>query len=81
MPAFGVSVHNETLNAINSGSWLQVNFEKELSENQLSFTSLIFKLEKTGGINLIRKYKGLYEGRCIFLDFFQEIDLKEMLIN
>lgn len=77
MPAFGVSIHEATLNEITSGEWIQINFEIELSQNQLPFTSLLFKLEKTGGINLIRKNKGFYEGRCIFLDFDKEIDLQK----
>ena len=77
MPAFGVSLHDETLNALNDGTWLQINFEKPLNENGLPFESLLFKLEKTGGINLIRKHNNRYEGRCVFLDFNNEIDLIE----
>ena len=79
MPAFGVSLHNETLNEIKKGQWLQINFSSEMNIGGLLFNSLLIKLEKTNGINLIRLYNGKYEGRCIYLDFDEEIDLNEML--
>ena len=77
MPAFGVSLHGETLNALKKGEWFQINFEKELDENGMLFDALLFKLEKTGGINLIRKNNNKYEGRCVFLDFDNVIDLEK----
>lgn len=80
MPAFGVSLHLETLNALKSDEWLQINFNQELNQNGLIFSSLLFKLEETNGINLIRKYNGEYEGRCIFLDFIQTINLKQFIL-
>lgn len=76
MPAFGVSLHNETINELKNGNWLQINFNKQVEKNGLLFSSLLFKLEKTNGINLIRLFNDKYEGRCVFLDFDQEIDLK-----
>lgn len=79
MPAFGVSLHEETLKEIRNDNWLQINFSKQMNKNDLLFNSLIFKLEKTNGINLIRLYNGKYEGRCIFLDFDDEVDLNELI--
>ena len=79
LPAFGVSLHSETLNAIKTENWLQLNFCKELIKNELPFNSLLFKLEETSGINLIRLYNGKYDGRCIYLDLENNIDLFKVI--
>ena len=79
MPAFGVSLHNETLNEMKNGNWLQINFNKEQIKNGLNFSSLLFKLEETQGFNLIRLYENKYEGRCLYLDLNNEIDLKSVV--
>lgn len=81
LPAFGVSLHDETLIELKNGEWLQINFKKTVNVNGLYFDSLLFKLEKTGGVNLIRKFNGKYEGRCVFIAFEEEVDLKEKLIK
>lgn len=75
MPAFGVSLHDETLNALKQDNWLQIDFNQEISKNGLPFSSLLFKLEITSGFNLIRLYNGKYEGRCIYLDLNEPTDL------
>lgn len=79
MPAFGVSLHNETLNELKTNTWLEINFDSEQEINELNFSSLLFKLEPTFGTNLIRKYNNRYDGRCIYLDFMQEINLNIIL--
>ncbi|MBQ8615413.1 MAG: hypothetical protein IJ415_02485 [Clostridia bacterium] len=79
MPAFGVSLHDETLNALKQDNWLQINFNEELEKNGLPFSSLLFKLEITSGMNLIRLYNGKYDGRCIYLDLNEPIDLNCIL--
>ena len=79
MPAFGVSLHKETLNEMKNGSWLQINFSKQQMKNGLNFNSLLFKLEKTQGFNLIRLYENKYEGRCLYLDLNCEIDLNSVI--
>lgn len=79
MPAFGVSLHNETLNEMKNGNWLKINFEQEQIKNGLNFNSLLFKLEETQGFNLIRSYENKYEGRCLYLDLDNEIDLKNIV--
>ena len=80
MPAFGVSLHNDTINAIKTDTWLEINFLSEQKINDLPFTSLLFKVEETYGINLIRKYNNKYEGRCIFFDLINQFDL-QVIIN
>lgn len=79
MPAFGVSLHKETLNAMQEGDWLEIIFSNEQEKNGLKFSKLLFKLEITGGVNLIRFNQNKYEGRCLFLDFDDLIDLKQLL--
>lgn len=79
LPAFGVSLHQETLNERENGVWLQINFKKEQTKNGLNFNSLLFKLEKTQGFNLIRLYENRYEGRCLFLDLDFEQDLNSII--
>ncbi len=75
MPAFGVSLHNETLLEMKKGEWLKINFSTEQTKNGLPFNSLVFKLEKTQGFNLIRLFNNKFEGRCLFLDLDEEINL------
>ena len=79
LPAFGVSLHQETLNERENGVWLQINFKKVQTKNGLNFNSLLFKLEKTQGFNLIRLYENRYEGRCLFLDLDFEQDLNSII--
>lgn len=81
MPAFGVSFHDEMLNALQTDTWLEINFSTEQIVNDLNFSSLIFKLEETYGTNLIRKQNNKYDGRCIYLDFIEKVNLKNLLFN
>lgn len=69
MPAFGVSLHNETIKAMQSGIWLELNFSETTEFDEMPFDSILIHIEKdTGGVNLIRKFEGLYDGRCFYLD-------------
>ncbi len=79
MPAFGVSLDDETQNAITKDEWFQINFSKTQNENDLPFDSLLIKLETVSGFNLIRLHNGKYEGRCIYFDFDDILDLKQIL--
>ena len=79
MPAFGVSLHQETLDALNAGQWLKISFSHEQNVNGLLFDALVFQLSQSAGLNLIREYNGKYEGRCIYLDFDVETNLKDLI--
>lgn len=79
MPAFGVSLHDETLKAMQTGAWVEVGFSTQQELNDLPFTSLLFRLDNAFGINLIRQHEGQYSGRCIYLDFDAQIDLSKIL--
>lgn len=79
MPAFGVSLHNETLNEIKKDVWLKINFKKEIEKSGLSFNALLFKLEEVQGFNLIRLYNDKYDGRCLYLDLDEKFDLNNLI--
>lgn len=68
MPAFGVSVDKLTREELKHGLWIEFNFSKTMDYG-MPFESLLIKVEKDySGFNIIRKYNGLYEGRCFYLD-------------
>ena len=79
MPAFGVSIHEETVNAMQNGEWLKLNYNAEMDKEGLLFTSLLFRLEECQGFNLIRLYGERYDGRCIYLDLPKTTDLKQLI--
>ena len=79
MPAFGVSLHNETLKELKSGNWLQINFSELLTKNGLPFNSLLIRLEEVQGLNLIRLYQNRFDGRCLYLDLDSNFDLEDII--
>lgn len=78
IPALGVALHEEVISEKQQGYWLQINFDEKMVKNDLIFKSLLFKLEKTSGINLIR-LNDFYDGRCLYLMFNQEEDLMKII--
>lgn len=81
MPAFGVSLHNETIKEMQKDIWLKINFNNVLNKNGLPFSSLLFKLENVQGFNLIRFYNNKYDGRCLYLDLDNSTDLKSLITS
>ena len=79
LPALGVSLHNLTVEEMKSGNWLELNFGNEQTKNNLPFTSLLIKLEQTGGFNLIRKHNEKYDGRCLYLQLEKTTDLNSVI--
>ena len=79
MPAFSVSLHNETLDALSQGQWLKLSFSHQQSVSALFFDALVFELNETAGMNLIREYEGKYEGRCLYLDFDETVNLEDII--
>lgn len=68
MPAFGVCLDEPVKQEKQTGIWLELNFEKVLSFNDMPFESLLIKVESEAcGFNLMRKNNGKYEGRCFYL--------------
>lgn len=78
MPALGVSVHEYVKHDLNFGEWIEICFSQRQNLEGLEFDGLLLKLEKTGGVNLIRIINGKYSGRNIFLAFENEKDLYEL---
>ena len=79
MPAFCVSLDSETQNVMQEEQWLQINFKEIQWKNELPFNSLLIKLEKTSGFNLIRLFENKYNGRCLFLALDEEVDLGKII--
>lgn len=66
-PAFGVSLHEETIQAMRQGKWIELCFDREMIYNEMNFESWLIQIESQGmGFNIIRKYQGKYEGRCYY---------------
>lgn len=69
MPAFGVSLHCETILSIKNGLWVELGFECVKDYNNMSFEKLLFKINKEDcGFNIIRFNNNRYEGRCFYFD-------------
>ena len=70
MPAFGVSLNDETLEARSSGLWVEFVFTKQHTHSSMTFEKLLVKVERQWqGFNIVR-YNAQYGygGRCYFFD-------------
>lgn len=68
MPAFCVSIDEETRKEKTKGIWIELLFDSPCKHDGMDFESLLFKVEENNyAISLIRKYNGKYEGRCFHL--------------
>ena len=69
MPAFGVSIHTETLKAIQNGIWLKLQYNGTQYVSDMPFDELLIEINPNfSGFNIIRGNKGIYEGRCYYID-------------
>ena len=69
MPAFSVAEDKNTLDALASGIWLELEFNTTQTYNEMPFDSLLIEVNSEfSGFNLIRKHNGKYDGRCFYLD-------------
>ena len=76
MPALGVSIDHLTREEMNSGLWLEIEFDTAYKYNGMPFESLLINVEKgMGGVNIIRKCNGKYDGRCFYLSLNSSMDL------
>ena len=79
-PAFGVSLHNQTLDEIENNEFLKIKFNKQLIINDLPFECLLIKLdEECYGTNIIRENNSNYFGRCFYLFFNEMQNLKDLI--
>ncbi len=83
MPAYGVSLHDETMKAIQEGIWIRFVFDETLSVNELPFDELLINLTKDMyGFNVIRGNEGVYDGRCFYVDVPRNMDkLYEFMVS
>ncbi len=69
MPAFGVSIHQYTLDDMKNGVWLKLSYNGEQWVDEMPFDELLIKVDKAySGFNIIRGNKGIYEGRCYYIN-------------
>lgn len=69
MPAFGVSIHAETINAIQKGVWLKLQYNGTQTVDGMPFDELLIEVNPDfQGFNIIRGNKGIYEGRCFYIN-------------
>ena len=70
MPAFGVSLNRETIEAMSNGLWVEFVFDKQYTHNEMPFEKLLVNVEKQSqGFNIIRyNSQGGYSGRCFYFD-------------
>lgn len=70
MPAFGVSLDNETREAMHKGVWVELEFGKIITYDDMSFEKLLLQVvAEHSGFNLIRyNSESGYSGRCYYFD-------------
>lgn len=80
MPSLGVSLHKETLNALQEGCWIEYEYETTKTHNEMPFDTLLIKLENNSyGLSIIRKFNGFYDGRCFYFDLDTPINISDLL--
>ena len=73
MPAFGVSIDEDTKEKLNEGLWVEFVFDGIHVNDDLPFESLLIEIESEySGFNVIRGYKGKYEGRCFYINLVEK---------
>lgn len=69
MPALGVAIHTEILKNIKQGVWLKLQYNGTQYVNDMPFDELLIEVDSDfGGFNIIRGNKGIYDGRCFYVD-------------
>ena len=70
MPAFGVSLNDMTLQAMQNGLWIEFDFGKQLKSGGMPYEKLLIQVSQGNcGFNLIRYNSvGGYDGRCFYYD-------------
>lgn len=69
LPAFGVVFDDMYQEEIQSGVFVSLKFPHVFEVNELPFDELVFKVDPTfQGFNLMRGMKGIFQGRCIYID-------------
>lgn len=73
MPAFGVCMHEETIEARAQGIWLEFHFPETFYHSDMPFDTLLINIApEDKGFNLLRQHDGQYEGRCFYLNLIDK---------
>lgn len=69
-PAFGVSINAYTLNELNKGLWLEMEYNETLEFAEMPFEKLLININADYyGFNIIRYNAEVgYDGRCYYLN-------------
>ena len=83
MPAFSVSIDNETKTAMKNGVWIELVFDQLLVHNEMPFDRLLFQVNSDfSGFNIVRHYQDKYDGRCFYLNLENDMcHLYNTLVN
>lgn len=83
MPAYGVSLDNEVINATKKGTWIELVFDTTQKYKEMPFDALLINVEsESSGFNLIRKHNNKYDGRCFYLNLKENMkELFEVINN
>lgn len=70
MPAFGVSLHAETVKVLKEGVWVEFSFPQPLSSNGMPYEKLLINVKpEWRAFNIIRYTASYgYDGRCFHYD-------------
>ncbi len=70
MPAFGVSLNDETRSAMNRGLWVEFCFGQKLYYSEMPFEKLLVQVAaEYTGFNVVRyNSENGYAGRCYYFD-------------
>lgn len=75
MPAYGVSLNDETQREKEKGIWIEFIFAQSCEYGDMPFEKLLIQVDaRFSGVNLIRYNSDCgYEGRCYYLDFTSDM--------
>jgi len=70
MPAFGVSLHDETVKQVKKGVWAEFEFDGEYSSDGMPYEKLLVAVNPDWcGFNIVRYTASRgYDGRCFYYD-------------
>ena len=75
MPAFAVSLHDDTMQNVQNGLWIRFVFTAKIEVNGMPFDQLLITIEKDmHGFNVIRGNNGRFEGRCYYISLSDNLD-------
>ncbi|MFQ6724164.1 MAG: hypothetical protein ACLRFE_02390, partial [Clostridia bacterium] len=82
MPALGVSIHAEILQAVQHGVWIKLQYPQPCEVDGMQFDELLIEVNSEfGGFNIVRGNKGIYDGRCFYINLDKDMHQLSDWIN